>query len=50
MSKLFSVMFLAVLSVSALGQEYKCGDAIFNIVTVGEYESSRLHIKAKSNG
>ena len=50
MSKLFSVIFLAVLSISALGEEYKCGDAIFNIETVGKYESSRLHITAKSNG
>jgi hypothetical protein len=50
MNKLFSVIFLAVLSISALGEEYKCGDAIFNIETVGKYESSRLHITAKSNG
>ena len=50
MSKLFSVIFLSVLSISALGKEYKCGNAVFNIKTVGEYESSRLHIQAKSNG
>ena len=50
MSKLLGVIFLAALSASALGEEYKCGDAIFNIETVGEYESSRLHIKAKNNG
>ena len=50
MSKLFSVIFLFVLSVSAFGKEYKCGSAVFNIETVGEYESSRLHIQAKSNG
>ncbi|CCK77570.1 hypothetical protein OLEAN_C33940 [Oleispira antarctica RB-8] len=49
MGKLFSIIFLAALSVSALGKEYKCGDATFYIETVGEYESSRLHIKAKSN-
>ncbi|WP_419812815.1 hypothetical protein [Bacterioplanoides sp.] len=50
MSKLFSLMLLAVLSLPALSKEYKCGDAIFNIETVGEYESSRLHIQARSNG
>ena len=50
MSKLFSIIFLSVLSISALGKEYKCGNAVFNVETVGEYESSRLHIQAKSNG
>mgnify|MGYP003385509672 CR=1 FL=1 len=50
MNKLLSAIFLAVLSVPALSEEYQCGQAIFNIEKVGEYESSRLHIKAKSNG
>jgi hypothetical protein len=50
MSKLLSIIFLSVLSVTALGEEHNCGDAVFNIEKVGKYESSRLHIQVKSNG
>ena len=49
MSKLLSIIFLAALSFTALGEEYKCGPAVFNIEKVGKYESSRFHILAASN-
>ena len=50
MNKLLSIIFLSVLSVTALGEEYNCGQAVFNIEKVGKYEGARLHIQAKSNG
>ena len=50
MSKLLSIIFLVSLSVTVLGEEYNCGQAVFNIEKIGKYESSRLHIQAKNNG
>lgn len=50
MNKLFSLIFLALLSFSALSEEYSCGDAVFNIEEIGKYESSRLYIQATSHG
>lgn len=47
---LFSFIFLLFFPLVAFSKDYSCGSAVFNIEITGEYESSRLSIKAKSNG